>query len=337
MPAPENNATAVAVATPERAATSARATPAVAAATPERATTSARATTAATSASVAVAPAAASAVVTAAAADGLPVEPPHVNEGHPEHVVHMWQRYAFETPDGFDYLRAGKSQRVGYRILMAVLFGIFFVILRVFLGFRLRGKENLRALGGRGAVSVCNHVQMLDCAMVHQLLHGHRLYYLTIESNFRVPFIRRFVRWGGGVPLSPKPRRLREMYDAMGAALSKGSFVQVYPETVLLPYARNLRDFATGAFFLAVRNDAPVLPMVVTLREPRGLYRLLKRKPCVQLTCLAPIYPPQGMKQSAAIRTMAEECYDAMAHAIERIEGKSPEEIEGEDPNASAD
>lgn len=243
------------------------------------------------------------------------VNPLHVSELKPEHVVEMPHWGTFSTPLGYDYLRRGRSQVVGYHVFRVILDVVAFVVTRLFLGFRLRGRENVRALRG-GFVSVCNHVQTLDCGMVLQALRGHRVYLLSIESNFSIALSGQFVRWGGAVPLSPNHRQLHELVMAMGDALEHGDVVHVYPETALVPYHRDLRPFATGAFNLAVRNHVPVLPMVIIQRERRGLWRVLKRKPCLTLTCLPAIYPDESLGRVDATYDLAERCWQAMDAAL---------------------
>ena len=245
----------------------------------------------------------------------LPPDSAHVSDERPTHVVHMRHWGSFTTPDGYDYLRLGRGATAGYWAFRVVLDIAAWLATRVVLGVRVRGRRNLQAVRG-GFVSVSNHVQTLDCGMVLQALRGHRVYLLSIESNFSIALSGQFVRWGGAVPLSPNHRQLHELVVAMGDALGHGDVVHVYPETALLPYHRDLRAFATGAFNLAVRNHVPVLPMVITQRERRGLWRVLKRKPCLTLTCLPAIYPDESLGRVDATYDLAERCWQAMDAAL---------------------
>lgn len=237
--------------------------------------------------------------------------PQHVSKAKPEHVVHMPHWGTFSTPVGFDYLRDSPLQRVGTRMFRAVLDVAAALVTRVVLGFRLRGRQNVRRLRG-GFVSVCNHVHVLDCGMVLQALRGRRAYILSIEDNFALPFCVHIVRWAGAVPVSPHLRQLGEMAHSMSQALRAGRVVHVYPETALMPYCERLRPFATGAFWLAVRNHVPVVPLVVTQRARRGLWRVLKRRPCLTLTCLPAIWPDPTLTRRDAVNDLAERCWQAM-------------------------
>ncbi|MGN0076349.1 MAG: 1-acyl-sn-glycerol-3-phosphate acyltransferase, partial [Parafannyhessea sp.] len=243
-------------------------------------------------------------------------DPRHVSEAKPEHVVHMPHWGTFSTPIGFDYLRDSTLQRVGTRAFRAVLDVAAALVTRSVLGFRLEGRENIRRLHG-GFVSVCNHVHVLDCGMVLQALRGKRTYILSIEDNFTLPFCAHIVRWAGAVPVSPSLRQLEELVHSMSRALRAGRVVHVYPETALIPYCKQLRPFATGAFWLAVKNRVPVVPLVVTQRARRGLWRVLKRQPCLTLTCLPAIWPDPTLGRKDAVNDLAERCWRAMDARIQ--------------------
>ena len=50
----------------------------------------------------------------------------------------------------------------------------------------------------------------------------------------------------------------------------------MYPEGSIEMYCDHLRKFSDGAFTIAVDANAPVLPVVITPRERKGLWKLLK-------------------------------------------------------------
>ena len=167
-----------------------------------------------------------------------------------EHVIHMWQPFSFEVKKGYDYRRANPLSRLTSSLLKTVAVPVLTVFDRVVLGSRIDGWKNLRRLRNTGAVTVCNHVHMLDCTLVEQALFKERTYFITLASNFKIPLVRHLIRILGGVPLSADVQTTAELFSEMGKALKKGACVQIYPEGVLLPYCRELRPFRRGAFYL---------------------------------------------------------------------------------------
>jgi len=213
-----------------------------------------------------------------------------------QYGVHMWEPLRFTTPEGYDYLRGSRLKRIGYELFRLLIHGILWPLDRVCWGFRIRGRENLAALDGRGAVSVCNHVHAMDCTFIDLALRKRRVYYVTLESNFRIPGIRRIIRWLDGVPLSKQAKPMSELFRQMETAVKDGDIVQIYPEGELLPGCRSLRDFQDGAFYLAAKSGAPILPMLLTLPEGRRGYTL---------RILPPVEPPAGgrpRESAAALR-----------------------------------
>lgn len=235
-----------------------------------------------------------------------------------ERVFRMWEPLRFTVKKGYDYRRNGLHSRIATALLHGFAVAVLSVYDRLAFGYKIEGRENLELLGGRGAVTVCNHVHQMDCTMIDLAMRGRRMYYLTIEENFKIPVIRHIVRILGGVPIA-RGGRMAELFDAMGGALCDGNCVQIYPEGVMDPYCKGLRRFKDGAFHLAVTNGAPILPMVVTYRRPRGFYALYKKKPCLHITILPPVECPAHGSKRERIQQMKGDATDAMSSAIERL------------------
>lgn len=229
-----------------------------------------------------------------------------------EHVLHMWEPLDFAVEDDYDYQRNRWYQRLGSLLFRGIVTGILAVYNTLTLGMKVDGRENLALLKGQGAVAVCNHVHPMDCTMVDNALLSRRVYYVTLDTNFRIPLVRHIIRWLGAVPLSRSPRQIRELFSQMGEAMARGAVVQVYPEGVLIPYDTTLRHFRNGAFRLAVESGVPVLPMVITQEPPRGLFRLYKRKPCLHMHILPPVCPDTTLTRREAVAALHTACRAAM-------------------------
>lgn len=229
-----------------------------------------------------------------------------------EHVLHMWEPLSFSVDEDYDYRRQGFFCRLGTGLLRIVVFVLLSVYNYVTLGMKIDGRENLKALRGRGAVTVCNHVHPMDCTMIDLAVFPRRIHYVTLDTNFRIPLVRHLIRWLGAVPLSRSPHQIARLFEAMGAAMDDGVLVQVYPEGVLIPYAPKLRKCKGGAFRLAADYGAPVVPMVITQEPPTGLFRLYKKKPCLHLHILPALEPDPTLPPRAAANLLRERCVQAM-------------------------
>lgn len=229
-----------------------------------------------------------------------------------EHVLHFRETCPFMIGSDFDYLRDRWWQTVISVLLRIVIVPLLSVFNYITLGFRVYGRENLKTLKKRGAVTVCNHIHPLDCTMIYLALWNLRGYFVTLDTNFKIPFSRHLIRLLGGVPISKNPHQINDLFNALEKALAHGSYIQVYPEAVLKPYCHTLRSFHPGAFRIAVDNNVPVLPMVITLERPRGFFAWYKRKRCFRLHILPPIEPDMSLKKRDRAEKLQCQCFEAM-------------------------
>ncbi len=229
-----------------------------------------------------------------------------------EHVLHFRETCPFTIGPDFDYLRDRRWQTAISVLIKIVIVPLFFLFNHIVFGFRVCGRKNLKALKGRGAVTVCNHINPFDCTMVYIALWHLRGYFVTLDTNFKIPFARRLIRLLGGVPISKNPHQVSDLMRAAKTALSRGNYVNVYPEAVLKPYCHTLRPFRPGAFRIAADSGAPVVPMVITLERPRGFFAWYKRKRCLRLHILNPIEPDLTLKKRDRAEKLRDECYEAM-------------------------
>jgi glycosyltransferase involved in cell wall biosynthesis/1-acyl-sn-glycerol-3-phosphate acyltransferase len=166
---------------------------------------------------------------------------------------------------------------------------ILFLWTRLVLGVRVEGTENLRGLSG--AVTICNHVHLLDGALVGIAMFPRKVAVPTLVSNLHGLFPGALVNLLGGLPIPAKPSDMKLFFDEMQMRLLMGEMVLFFPEGHLEPYNTQLRDFKSGAFHLAAKARTPVIPLAILFVPPKGVYRLLRRKPVMHLKIGKPIYP----------------------------------------------
>ena len=109
---------------------------------------------------------------------------------------------------------------------------------------------------------------------------------------------------------------------ALDSILEEGNIVQFYPEASLWPYYSKIRNFKTGAFHFAVRNNVPIIPMVFTFRKPKGIRKIFKNKLDVTLTILDPIKSEEDEETKQRIENLKNKVYKVMEEEILRKEGE---------------
>lgn len=163
-------------------------------------------------------------------------------------------------------------------------------------GLKIEGRKNLKAwrkeLKG-GAVAVCNHVYEFDAVAVKQALCPWRHIWIPMYAKHFNGSQYWFVRYVGGIPVPEKRSGMRKFDEAFDHYHRRGQDVLVFPEAVRWNWYTPIRPFRKGAFTMAYRWGCPVVPMAITYRRRKGLYRLFGKKdvPTVTIHVGEPIMP----------------------------------------------
>jgi len=160
---------------------------------------------------------------------------------------------------------------------------------RFVLGVKVYGRKNLRGI--KSALTVCNHVHMLDSALVALAFYPRRVVFPTIPQNLNTLWPGKLVRVLGGIAIPENIMELKTFFDEMEFLLMKNNIVHFFPEGELKPYDTSLRSFKKGAFLLAAQARVPIVPMTITFETPKGLIKLIRKKPVMRLKIGKPIYP----------------------------------------------
>ncbi len=165
-----------------------------------------------------------------------------------------------------------------------LLFWIHFV-----LGVKVYGRRNL--CGIKSALTVCNHVHMLDSALIGLAFFPRRVVFPTLPMNLKTLWPGKLVRVLGGFAIPENIMELKTFFEEMEFLLMKNCIVHFFPEGELKPYDTSLRSFKKGAFYLAAQARVPIVPMLITFESPKGLMKIIRKKPVMRFHIGKPIYP----------------------------------------------
>ena len=178
------------------------------------------------------------------------------------------------------------SSRIFYTV---IVIPVLFVWTRLILGVRVKGRKNMGRF--KGALTLCNHVHMLDSALVSLVLFPRKLVFPTISQNMETLWPGKMVKLLGGVVIPGNISELKDFMNEMELLLAKGRVIHFFPEGELNPYDTKLRNFKKGAFYLASQARVPIVPMSISFRKPKGIYKLIRNKPTMVLHVGKPIQP----------------------------------------------
>ena len=135
------------------------------------------------------------------------------------------------------------------------------------------GIENFEAIADQGAFITCNHFHPFDNYAVYKAIEPkmkkRMLYKIIREGNYTSfgGFYGYLFRHCNTLPLSSTLKGIKALNNAMTELFARGEKILIYPEQAMWYNYRKPRPLKAGAFRLAVKNNAPVLPIFITLED----------------------------------------------------------------------
>ena len=141
----------------------------------------------------------------------------------------------------------------------------------------ITGLENAAALK-QGAIVTCNHFNICDNYAVYRALkpvfRKRQYLYKVIKegnyNNFKGP-IRLMMRHANTLPLSSDFETMKKFYAGVKTLLSRGEKILVYPEQAMWFNYRKPRPMQIGAFRIAAKYNAPVIPAFICMKDSEYL------------------------------------------------------------------
>lgn len=227
-------------------------------------------------------------------------------------------------PEDVDYLNKKLSNKIKSKI--ANFFGTrFFEKLikeRQLIIKEVRGIENFTAVKG-GKIVTCNHFSICDNYAVWRTLRPHMggkmLYKVIREGNYTnpPPPFGLFMRHCNTLPLSSKMATMKKFMQAFSALLARGETILIYPEQGMWWNYRKPRPMQDGAFTLAVKNKAPIVPIFITMEDSNVIDGDGFPVQEYTLHILPAIYPDGTLSFAEAKKKMMNENYTAWVKTYE--------------------
>ena len=138
-----------------------------------------------------------------------------------------------------------------------------------------KARRELKKL--RSSLVVCNHISLLDAAMVGVALWPLHLQILSLAENGQNKIYSPLVRAFGTVFVGDNLVDWRGMAEKQRKALEAGECILIFPEGELSPYATKLHPFCNGTFRLASFYKVPIICVTLVPTKKICLNRLLGR------------------------------------------------------------
>lgn len=161
-------------------------------------------------------------------------------------------------PNAFGDLSNGTLRGIPFKLLRAVLL----FLCRIFLGMRVQGLQNVPSSGGLLVVS--NHLHNADPVLI-SIAFPRPLHFMAKKELFGVPVIGWVISRVGSFPVD-RGRADRTAIRRAQATLDQGIALGIFPEGTR-SRTRRIERVHTGVGMLALRGNAPILPIAITGSE----------------------------------------------------------------------
>lgn len=182
--------------------------------------------------------------------------------------------------------------------------------------YDIENREGLTAR--RPCIYVANHSAIIDPIVLCSVF-PYDVRFLAKREVFRVPVLRDALILERHIPVirgAHAREHIDELKAAVSTALSEGACCLFFPEGTRT-HDGSLGDFKLGAFFNAVQNHVPIVPIAL-----EGLFRLNPRSQKgvtpghAVIHVLAPIEPPEGDNERECAQKLADLAHDAIASKL---------------------
>lgn len=204
----------------------------------------------------------------------------------------------------------------------------------------IKGIENFRNLNS-GAIITCNHFNAFDSFAI-QLAYDaaeqpdRRFYRVIREGNYTSfpGFYGYLMRNCDTLPLSSNIRTMKKFMIAVDELLREGHFILVYPEQSMWWNYRKPKPLKNGAYIFAYRNNVPVLPCFITMKDSdiMGEDGFYVQEYTIHVG--EPIIPDKTLSYREGVKEMMDKNY-ALWKAIYEREYHMPLVYETENPVSS--
>lgn len=236
------------------------------------------------------------------------IERPDKTDAHMREIKHDNSKVKFDGSYNF------KPRNFFFKVWAWIFIAVAKPILASFFKLKYKikyiGKENLKDLRKKAFVMTLNHVFLYDDLSVGtNMFFSRKIYFTGLDRSFRRPFIGFWMRSLGGIPIPASSLSgMKKFNDDVSEILQSGKPVLYNPEGSMWPYYREIRPFKRGAFAMAIKNDVPILPLVLTFKRKKK--RNGKFKYRLFFTIGKPLYRDESLDQKAASEKLMKETYE---------------------------
>ena len=188
----------------------------------------------------------------------------------------------------------------------------------------IKGIEHFQNLNS-GAIITCNHFNAFDSFAIQMAYDAaqqpkRKFYRVIREGNYTSfpGFYGMLMRHCNTLPLSSNHQTMKKFLVAVNTLLQRDHFILVYPEQSMWWNYRKPKPLKIGAFQFAAKNNVPVLPCFITMKDTdiMGEDGFFVQEYTVHIS--APIYPDETLGKRECASRMMSENYEVWKNIYEK-------------------
>lgn len=232
-----------------------------------------------------------------------------------EHMIDVKHLRDVNLDVNYPYLQKSvwfKCQRILLHICQYTLLPL---VMWVRHGLHIHGREKLKQhkdLFKDGLITISNHVLFWDYMCIMVALRPRLGFFPAWKINLEGPN-GPFIRMAGGIPIpTDNLRSMVKFKQAMEAVFEQGDWMHFFPEGSMWFYYPDIRPLKKAVFKYAVTFDRPILPITLSFRPRKGLWKLIGKSPLVDLNIGDPIFYDKQLPKLEAVKKMQQDAYHIM-------------------------
>ena len=247
------------------------------------------------------------------------------------HMIKSVKKYDYNYDASFMYRLRGfkyKFIRFWIKVVMIILVQPICLIRYALI---IKGKKNIRKYykltNTKSMISICNHTTEWDTIFVLLTRYFHFSEFPIWQEGAESKSGMLYREVGGLVMPITSSHGMAYAYKAMADVVKEGKWLHVFPEAACWAFYPAVRTFQPGAFKLAYETNKPILPMGVSYRKPKGIYKLFKKQPNAKICIGEPLQVNYDLPKKDAIIDLMTRSRLAVMNLIGIDNEKENEEI----------
>lgn len=232
-----------------------------------------------------------------------------------QHMLVLERTRKLQLDENYEYMPNGFWFSIKRALVAAVLHMIVFPVMHLTHGLRIYGRKNLKKHKKElrnGAVTISNHVFMWDYLCVLKAIRPHISYFPAWKPNLESGF-QSFMRILGAMPIPEGDMHATRAFKRdLDKVVAEGKWLHVFPEGSLWYFYPDIRPLKITAFKYAVKYDKPLIPISMSFRPRKGLFKLFGKGPLVDLHIAEPIYADKSLHTCGQAEELRSRAYRIM-------------------------